>query len=193
MEVSTVNKRHFIAALVGALVLATGCTTTGPDSGDPATRRQNIDSGVDSALATLFRQDPGAQELVGRARGVLVFPSVLEAGFIVGGWRGDGALRKGGKTVSYHRTTGGSFGLQAGAQSTAVFLLFMTDDALARFEASRGWTAGVDATVTLITVGANAQVTTATSQQPIIGYVLSNQGIMAGVTIDGSRITRLQL
>ena len=69
----------------------------------------------------------------------------------------------------------------------------MTDDALARFENSRGWTAGVDATVTRLTVGANAQVTSATAQQPVIGYVLSNQGIMAGVTVDGSRITRLQL
>ena len=74
---------------------------------------------------------PGSQQLVRRAKGVLVFPSVLEAGFVVGAWRGDGALRMGGKTVSFHRTTGGSFGLQAGAQSTAVFLLFMTDDALA--------------------------------------------------------------
>jgi lipid-binding SYLF domain-containing protein len=187
------NKRHFLAAFMSVLVFAAGCTTTGPGSSDPATRRQNIDSGVDNALADLFRQDPGSQQLVNRARGVLVFPAVLEAGFVVGAWRGDGALRKGGKTVSYHRTTGGSFGLQAGAQSTAVFLLFMTDDALARFEASRGWTAGVDASVTLMTVGANAQLTSATSQQPIIGYVLSNQGIMAGVTVDGSRITRLQL
>ncbi len=187
------NKRHFMAALMGVLVLATGCSTTGSGSSDPATRRQTINAGVDNALANLYRQDPGAQQLVSRARGVLVFPSVLQAGFVVGAWQGDGALRKGGKTVSFHRTQGGTFGLQAGAQSTAVFLLFMTDDALARFEASRGWTAGVDATVTLLSVGANAQVTSATAQQPIIGYVLSNQGIMAGVTVDGSRITRLNL
>jgi len=189
----SMHKRRFLLALLGTLVLATGCTTTGPGGADPATRRQAIDSGVDNALATLYRQDPGAQQLVGRARGVLVFPSVLEAGFVFGAWRGDGALRKGGSTVSYHRTTGGSFGLQAGAQSTAVFLLFMTDDALARFENSRGWTAGVDATVTMLTVGVNAQMTNVTAQQPVIGYVLSNQGLMAGVTVDGSRITRLQL
>jgi lipid-binding SYLF domain-containing protein len=186
------NKRHFMAALVGVLVLATGCTTTGP-SRDPATRRQTIDSGVDATLATLVRQDPGAQQLINSAKGVLVFPSVLEAGFVFGAWQGDGALRRSGKTVSYHRTTGGSFGLQAGAQSTAVILLFMTDDALARFQNSKGWTAGVDASVTLISVGANAQVTSRTAQQPVIGYVLSNRGIMAGVTVDGSRITRLQL
>ena len=187
------NKRHFIAALAATLVLATGCTTTGPNSGDPATRRQNINSGVDNALARLYQQAPGSEQLVRSAKGVLVFPAVLEAGFVFGAWQGDGALRVGGRTVSFHRTTGGSFGLQAGAQSTAVFLLFMTDDALARFQSSKGWTAGVDATVTLISVGANAQATTATTQQPIIGYVLSNTGLMAGVTVDGSRITRLQL
>ncbi len=187
------NKRHFIAALAATLVLATGCTTTGPSAGDPATQRQNIDSGVDNALARLYQQAAGSEQLVRNAKGVLVFPSVLEAGFVFGASRGDGALRKGGRTVSYHRTTGGSFGLQAGAQSTAVFLLFMTDDALARFQGSKGWTAGVDASVTLISVGANAQVTTATSQQPVVGFVLSNQGLMAGVTVDGTRITRLKL
>jgi lipid-binding SYLF domain-containing protein len=112
---------------------------------------------------------------------------------VFGASRGDGALRVNGKTVSFHRTTSGTFGLQAGAQSTAVFLLFMTDDALRRFQDSRGWTAGVDASVTLISVGANAQLTSATSQQPVIGYVLSNSGLMAGVTVDGTRITRLNL
>jgi lipid-binding SYLF domain-containing protein len=187
------NKRYFIAALMGVLVFASGCTTTGSGSSDPATRRASINAGVDAALANLYRQSPGSEELVGRARAVLVFPSVLEAGFVVGASRGDGALRKGGKTVSFHRTTSGSFGLQAGAQSTAVFVLFMTDDALARFEASNGWTAGVDASITMISVGANAQMTTATAQQPVIGFVLSNQGLMAGVTVDGSRITRLKL
>jgi lipid-binding SYLF domain-containing protein len=187
------NKRIFLASLASLALVATGCTTTGAGGSDPEARRRSIDASVDEALNNLFRQEPSARELVGRARGVLVFPSVLGAGFVVGASRGDGALRKGGKTASYHRTTSGSFGLQAGAQSTAVFLLFMTDDALARFENSRGWTTGVDATVTVLSVGANAQVTSATAQQPVIGYILSNQGLMAGVTIDGTRITRLQL
>jgi len=118
---------------------------------------------------------------------------VMSAGFMVGGSRGQGALRVGGNTISYHATTSGSFGLQAGAQSTAVFLLYMTDEALSRFRNSSGWTVGADASVTLLSVGASAQVTTITAQQPIIGYVLSNRGLMAGVSLDGSRITRLDL
>jgi lipid-binding SYLF domain-containing protein len=186
------NKR-ILSVLAVFLVLASGCTTTGPSSGDPDTRRRAIDAEVDNALARLYGQVEGSEQLVGRARGVVVFPSVMEAGFIVGASRGQGALRIGGKTVSYHATTSGSFGLQAGAQSTAVFLLFMTDDALRRFQNSSGWTVGADASVTLISVGATAQVTTATAQQPVIGYVLSNRGLMAGVSLDGARITRLDL
>lgn len=186
------NMRIFAAAVIGVL-LAAACTTTGPGAGDPVARRQSIDSSIDSALSNLYQQVAGSQQLVETAKGVLVFPTVLEAGFVVGASQGDGALRKGGKSVSFHRTTAGSFGLQAGAQSTAVFLLFMTDEALARFEASEGWSAGVDATVTLISVGATAQVTTDTAQQPVIGYVLSNRGLMAGITLNGTRITRLRL
>jgi lipid-binding SYLF domain-containing protein len=187
------NKRIFVASLAALMVFASGCTTTGTGSGDPATRRQAIDSSVDNALANLYQQEKGSRELVARARGVLVFPAVLEAGFIVGASRGEGALRVGGKTVSFHRTTAGSIGLQAGAQSTAMFILFMTDDALRSFQNSRGWTAGVDASVTMISVGASAQMTSATAQQPVIGYVLSNSGLMAGVTVNGARVTTLQL
>jgi lipid-binding SYLF domain-containing protein len=187
------NKRFFVAALAALAVLASACTTSGPGTGDPAARRKAIDAAVDSSLSTLFQQVPDSRDLVGRAAGVLVFPNVMEAGFVVGASRGQGALRVGGKTVSYHATTSGSFGLQAGAQSTAVFLLFMTQDALRKFQQSRGWTVGADASVTLVTVGATAQVTSATAQQPIIGYVLSNRGLMAGITLDGARVTRLDL
>jgi lipid-binding SYLF domain-containing protein len=187
------NKRIFVASLAALMVFTSGCTTTSGGSSDPAARRKSIDTTVDAALGELYRQVPGSRDLVNRAQGVLVFPSVLEAGFIVGASRGDGALRVGGKTVSYHATTSGSFGLQAGAQSTAMFLLFMTKDALANFQNSRGWTVGADASVTLLTVGASAQMTTATAQQPVIGYVLSNRGLMAGVSIDGARVTNLNL
>jgi lipid-binding SYLF domain-containing protein len=187
------NKRFFVASLAALLAFASGCTTTGTGTGDPAARRQAIDAAVDSSLSTLYQQVPGSRELVGRAAGVLVFPNVMEAGFIVGASRGSGALRVGGKTVSYHATTSGSIGLQAGAQSTAVIMLFMTQDALRNFQNSRGWTVGADASVTLLTVGATAQMTTATAQQPIIGYVLSNRGLMAGVTLDGARVTTLNL
>ncbi len=187
------NKIICAWALVMAVLIGAGCSTTGSGSGDPDARRAALNTNADAALSNLFRQVNGAEQLVSNARGVLVFPSVLEAGLVFGGSSGDGVLRKGGSTASFHRTTSGSWGLQAGAQSTAVFLLFMTDDALARFEASEGWSVGADANVTLVSVGANAQITTETAQQPVIGFVLSNRGLMAGLTLNGTRVTRLRL
>jgi len=186
------SKGIFVTTLAALLSFAGGCTTT-TGASDPDARRAAIETGVDDALATLFREVEGSRELVAQARGVLVFPDVLEAGFMIAAARGSGALRIDGVTRSYHATTSGSFGLQAGAQSTAVFLLFMTDEALSRFQNSSGWTVGADASVTLLTVGASAQVTTATAQQPVIGFVLANRGLMAGISLDGARITRLDL
>ena len=179
--------------LVVSLLASMGCTTTSGQSADPAARRQTIDAGVDQALSQLQREIPTSQGLIASAKGVLVFPSVLTGGFIVGASHGQGALRKAGKTAGYFSTTALSVGLLAGAQSKAVFILFMTEDALARFEASQGWTAGVDGSVALITVGAAAQVTTQTGQQPIVGFILTNAGLMANLSLDGTRIARLSL
>ena len=191
------NKRNFIAGslvLAGVSVLGSGCTTTGGASGgDPAAQRQAIDASADNALTRLYGQARGSEELVKRARGVLIFPNFVSAGFIVGGASGQGVLRVEGKPVSYHRMTEGSVGLLAGAQSQAVFILFMTDDALNRFRNSSGWTAGVDASVSLITVGADARITTQTAQQPVVGFVLTNSGLMGSVSLSGSRITPLNL
>ena len=190
------NRRNFVTtglALAALALFTTGCTTTSGNSGDPALQRTAIDSAVDSSLSRLYQEAPGSEELVASAKGVLVFPSVVSAGFIVGGAQGQGALRRGGKTTGYFRMTEASVGLQAGTQSQAVFILFMTQDALKGFEASRGWTAGVDGSLSLLTVGANARVTTQTAQQPIVGFVLTNSGLRANVSLNGNRITPLDL
>jgi lipid-binding SYLF domain-containing protein len=190
------NKRHLIAgslSMAALAVLGTGCTTTGGASGDPAAQRQALNSQADNALARLFKEARDSEDLVKQARGVLVFPNFVSAGFIVGGASGQGVLREGGKTVSYHRMSEGSVGLLAGAQSQSVFILFMTDDALSRFKSSNGWTVGADASVTLLTVGADARVTGRTAQQPVVGFVLANSGLMGSVSLSGSRITPLNL
>ena len=190
------DKRNFIAGsltLAGLSLLGAGCTTTSGASGDPAAQRQAIDAGANAALTRLYQQARGSEELVKSARGVLIFPNFVSAGFIVGGASGQGVLRVAGKSASYHRMTEGSVGLLAGAQSQAVFILFMTDDALARFRSSSGWTIGADASVSLLTVGADARVTSQTAQQPVIGFVLTNSGIMGNLSLSGSRITPLNL
>ncbi|MBO9651917.1 MAG: hypothetical protein J7605_25705 [Variovorax sp.] len=186
------KKRSFLAGGLLA-VLTTACTTTNTSSGDPAARRSSIDSSVDAALSKLYGQVQGSRELTGKAKGVLVFPSVVSAGLGIGGSYGQGALRVGGRSVGYYSTTAASVGLLAGADSKAVFVLFMTQESLDKFRASNGWTAGADASVTMLKVGANATIDTQTAQQPIIGFALSNAGLMANLSLDGTKISRLDL
>jgi lipid-binding SYLF domain-containing protein len=190
--------RNKLIALASAAALAigaiTGCSTTSkPADATPAAKKQSIDAGIDAALAQLYAQDPAARELVAKARGTLVFPSVVSAGFVVGGSYGEGALRSHGSSERYYKTAAGSVGLLAGAESKAVFILFMTQEALDKFRASNGWTVGADASVSMMKVGANAQVDTATGQQAVIGYVLTKGGLMANLSLEGTKISPLDL
>ena len=172
-----------------------GCSTTTSTAsgGSPMAKRESIDASVDAALTKLYQQVPGSRELVAKSRGTLVFPSVLSAGFVVGGSYGEGALRRGSRTVAYYSTAAGSIGLLAGAESKSVILLFMTQDVLDMFAARKGWTVGAAASVTLVTVGANAQIDSKTAQQSIIGFVLTNGGLMANVSLEGTKFTRLEI
>ena len=102
-------------------------------------------------------------------------------------------MRIGNRIDSYYSTTSGSIGLQAGADSRAIFILFMTDAALDKFRHSNGWTAGADANVSMIKSGASAGVDTTTANQEVVGYALTNAGLMANLTVDGTKINRLDL
>ena len=193
---NSMNKRNFIvtgASLAAATVLTTGCTTTGGASSSPAERRQAIDSSADAALTRLYREAAGSQEIIAASQGTLIFPAVVSAGFIIGGSHGQGVMRKAGKSTGYYRMNEASLGLLGGVQSQALFISFMTEASLNSFLNSRGWTVGVDGTITFLSVGANARVTTQTMQQPIVGFVLTNGGLMANVSINGNRITPLDL
>lgn len=183
------------AALLAACSLAfVGCTTTKPGTGStPTSARTAIDADVDAALSKLYNTVPGSRELVSRSAGVLVFPSVISASLGIGAEYGRGALRSGGRTQGYYSTTAGSVGWQAGAQSRAVVYVFTTQDALDKFRASNGWTVGADATVALATVGANGQVDTNTVRQPVVGYVMTNAGLEAGVALQGAKISPVML
>ncbi|RZF27933.1 hypothetical protein EVC45_20550 [Paraburkholderia sp. UYCP14C] len=181
--------------MAASLALA-GCTTTGSSGESPATdaaKRQQIDAGVDGAIAKLYDTVKGSRELVGKAQGVLVFPAVKKAAFIVGGSYGEGALRVGGASVGYYSTAAASFGLQAGADSSAVFFLFMTQDALTKFRNSSGWSAGADASVSLLKVGANGTIDTGSINSEVVAVVLTNAGLMADVSVAGTKVTRMNL
>lgn len=193
------RNRTFLLKTVAALALAGlalgGCTTTttSGSTADPAAQRAEIGQGVDSTLDRLYKEVKGSRELVAKASGVLVFPRVVSAGLVVGGEYGKGALRAGGQTAGYYSMASLSVGLQAGAQSKAIIILFMTRDALDKFRASSGWTAGVDGTVALLKVGANGEIDTSTATQPVEALVLTNAGLMAGLNLEGTKITKLDL
>ncbi|MGO4332094.1 YSC84-related protein [Cupriavidus sp. 2TAF22] len=190
-------RRNFILIATGSVaaigITLPGCTTTGTASGgSQAADRRTIDTGIDSTLTRLYSAANGSHELVGKSRGVLVFPSVIAAGFWFGGQYGEGALRVGGSTVGYYSTATASFGPQIGAQSKALVFLFMTPDSLERFTSSEGWAVGGDASVAVLKVGANGNIDSNTATAPVTAFVLTNSGLMAGVTLEGTKVTRLK-
>ena len=179
------------ATISVAGLLFSGCTTTTPtSSATPAEQRKSLSSAADETLGKLTRRRR-SPELVARAKGVLIFPDVLSGSFIIGAEHGKGVLRVGGANAGYYSTTAGSIGFQAGAQSKAMVLLFMTQGALDKFRNSSGWTVGADATVAVVDIGANGRIDTNTAQQPVVGFVMNNGGLMAGVSLAGTKISKI--
>jgi len=178
-------------SVAAAFLMLAGCTTNRGPSATAVEQEQRIDDGVDATMATLYTSAPGARELAGKARGILVFPRVLTAGLVVGGEYGRGTLQVDGRTVGYYKTTGVSLGLQAGAESKALVFMFMTQDALDRFLSGNGWTAGADASVALLKVGANGTVETSGTTAAVMAFALTNDGLMAAATVDGTKVSRL--
>lgn len=156
-----------------------------------AATRDEIDAGVREALGHLHQHSSAAHELQQKAAGVLVFPQVVKAGLGVGGEYGEGALLIKGAPVAYYNLASASVGLQAGAQTRSEVLLFMTEQALDKFRKSRGWKAGVDGSVAVANLGAGGTLDTKTAQQPIVGFIFSNKGLMANLTFEGSKITQI--
>lgn len=186
-----------IAALAAAALLA-GCSTTAsvtkPSDGDrPSTAesRHAVEASYQETLDRLYASTPGSRELVAKARGVLVFPRVISAGLVIGGAYGEGVLHEHGRVEGYYRTTTGSVGWQIGAQSRAIVILFQTEDALQKFKASKGWSGGVDASVAVLTAGANGALDASASQAPTAAFIMTNAGLMAGATLQGTKITRI--
>lgn len=185
------SRRSFLVAATGVVVtLAVGCASKSPQ--EEAAKRRDIDAKSEAALTRLYTQSPGSRELAQKSRGVLVFPAVAAGGLIIGGEYGEGSLRMANRTVDYYKMASASIGLTAGAQSKAVILMFMTQDALDKFIASKGWTAGVDASVAVMKTGAEAGVGTLTAQAPVVAYVSTNSGLMADVSLQGSKISKLE-
>jgi lipid-binding SYLF domain-containing protein len=156
-----------------------------------AASAKEIDIKADAALERFYKEVGSGKEFIKNADGVLVFPSVVKAGFGIGGEYGEGALRIDGKTVEYYSTAAGSIGFQLGIQSKAVILIFLDKGVLEKFRNSAGWEAGVDGSVALIKIGAGGSIDTSNVKDPIVAFVMTNKGLMYNLTIEGSKFTKL--
>ncbi|MEX0616097.1 MAG: YSC84-related protein [Methylophaga sp.] len=150
-----------------------------------------IDIKVDDTLKRFKQEVPGGDRFLAKAKGVLVFPNVIKAGFGIGGEYGEGALRIGSKTESYYSTAGASIGFQLGVQSKSVVIVFLEDKALEYFQSSKGWEAGVDGSVAVVEWGVGEDINTINIEDPIVGFMFGNKGLMFNLTLEGSKFTRI--
>jgi lipid-binding SYLF domain-containing protein len=173
------------------LVVAVLVFSLYPTSPAKAASAVEIDAKANAALEEFFSKAPAGKDLAAKAAGVLIFPSVVKAGMLVGGEYGEGALRIGGITADYYSTASGSVGFQLGVQKKSIIIMFMDKSALESFRNSQGWEVGVDGSVALVTIGAGGSVDTNTAQEPIIGFVFGQKGLMYNLTLEGSKMTKI--
>ena len=183
------NKKSLQTAIIACCVITS--IVFAPASAN-ALSAGEINNGVNKTLGQLYQTVGGTRELASRAAGVLVFPTVYKAGLGIGGEYGEGALRIGGKTAGYYATASASIGFQLGAQARSVVIMFMTREALAGFRNKQGWKVGVDGSVALVNVGAGGSVDTNQITSPVVGFIFGSQGLMYNLTLEGSKITRIE-
>ena len=156
-----------------------------------AESRAALEQASKKALIELVDQNPAAKELDKKAAAVLVFPSVKKAGLLVGGQFGEGVLWRDGKAVAFYSTGGASFGLQAGAQEYGYALFFMTNKALEALNTAQGFEVGIGPSIVVVDQGMAKSTTTTTMQKDIYAFVFGQRGLMAGIGIQGNKITKI--
>jgi lipid-binding SYLF domain-containing protein len=178
---------------IGSLGLAAALLATTALCPPPAgaASAKEINREVDAALTKLYANGD-AKALGRRAKAILVFPSVVKAGFMFGAQYGDGALRRQGKTVGYYSTVAASYGFQAGVQSFGYVLFFMSDSALAYLDKTEGFEVGIGPSIVVLDAGAAKALTTTTAQDNIYAVIFDQQGLMAGAGLQGSKISRIE-
>jgi lipid-binding SYLF domain-containing protein len=178
--------RFFYIAI--SVVFFLGLVFAGQSFGGTA---KEIDASADAAMDRFYKQVKDAKEVVRQAKGMLVLPNVKKGALIVGGEYGQGAMRVGGKTVEYYSMISGSVGFQIGGQAKDIIIAFMTSDALKKFRNSKGWEAGVDGNVALVTLGAGESAITAMSKDPIVAFVFDVKGLIADMSLRGAKFNKL--
>lgn len=177
-------------SLLAGLTTLAGATVVQTNTAYAASARQ-ISRDADQALHALYAAQPKARQLGNRAKAILIFPKIIKAGLIIGGQGGDGVLRIGGQNAGYYNIAAASFGLQAGAQRFSYALFFMTDSALQYLKDSDGWSIGSGPSVVVMDKGAAASMTSTTLTQDVYAFPFGQRGLMAGLGLEGSKITRI--
>jgi lipid-binding SYLF domain-containing protein len=177
--------------LMTALIAATLFFSLFSQIASAAATAKEIDASADAALDRFYKQVKGADELSRNAKGLLIMPNVKKAGLIIGGEYGKGALRINGNTVGYYRVVSGSIGFQLGVEAKDMILVFMTDEVLNKFRASKGWEAGIDGNVAIIVVGGGGSATTRNVNEPIQGYVFDVKGLMGDISLKGAKFSKI--
>jgi lipid-binding SYLF domain-containing protein len=156
-----------------------------------AATAEDLDKDSRQALQTLYKAEPIAETVSRAAKAVLVFPNIVKAGLVFGGSYGEGEMIKGSKVVDYYNSVTGSWGLQAGAQSYGYAVFLMTDDAVRYVEETKGWEVGVGPTVVVVDAGVAKNLSTSSLKDDAYAFIFSQQGLMAGVSIEGTKISRI--
>lgn len=157
-----------------------------------AASAEDLNRSANQALQKLYRSNPVAAAMGKQASGILVFPNVVKAGLIFGGSYGEGVLLKNGNASGYYNSVSASWGLQAGAQSYGYVMFLMNDKSLSYLEASKGWEVGVGPNVVVVNDGLAKSLTSSTLTGDTYAFVFDQQGLMASLSIEGSKISRIQ-
>jgi lipid-binding SYLF domain-containing protein len=181
------NRLRIVILICSGMLLAAGPANGRAERDDAA----EISRNAHASLASLYAQVDGAKALGAQAHAVLVFPKVTKAGLGIGGQSGEGALIRDGKTVGYYKTSGASFGLQAGAQTYGYAMFFMNAKALQQLDQASGFEVGVGPSVVVMDEGKAKSTTTTTMKDDIYAFIFGQKGLMAGLGIQGNKITRI--
>ncbi|HEY5237113.1 MAG TPA: YSC84-related protein [Rhizomicrobium sp.] len=185
------NTRQMFLALGLAAMGALPVSIAAGGSANAATT-QDLDRDSDQALQMLYRTNPLAEEISRKARAILVFPNIVKAGFVFGGAYGEGELKQGSKIDGYYNSFTGSWGLQAGAQSYGYVVFLMNKRAVDYIHRTQGWEIGVGPTVVIVDQGVAKNLSTSTLKDDAYGFIFDQQGLMAGVSIEGTKISRIK-
>jgi len=157
-----------------------------------ATNAQDLERDAIESLQALYKVQPSAEMLSKRAKGILVFPKVVKAGLVFGGSYGEGVLLRGGKVSDFYNTVSASWGWQVGAESYAYVVFLMSDKAVNYLAKSKGWEFGVGPTVVAVNEGMAKNLSTSTLKDDAYAFITDQQGLMASLSIEGTKISRIK-